>query len=230
MNFLAMLSDTRLARSKVATSLVIAILMSIGRADASDTGAETFLLTNGMQVCVIPDHRVPVVTHMVWYRVGAADDPLQRSGLAHFLEHLMFKGTRTIELGAFTRIVTGLGGRHNALTTHDTTSYFQRVAKRHLKRLMGLEADRSVVCCTDTRGPRGGGSRSAGSADARLRTDVDGAEADAGKGEQAKQSRHEKVGRSTIGDVGKIGLGKEVGEPLGERGELAVALFEKRSI
>jgi zinc protease len=102
------------------------------------------MLSNGMQICVIPDHRVPVVTHMVWYRVGAADDPLERSGLAHFLEHLMFKGTRTIESGAFTRIVSGLGGRHNALTTHDTTSYFQRVAKPHLKRLMELEADRMV--------------------------------------------------------------------------------------
>lgn len=104
----------------------------------------TFHLENGMQVVVIPDHRVPVVTHMVWYRTGAADDPWGKSGIAHFLEHLMFKATRRIKSGEFTRIVTGLGGRHNALTAHDTTSYFQRVAKEHLRTLMELEADRMV--------------------------------------------------------------------------------------
>ena len=102
----------------------------------------TFTLGNGMQVVVIPDTRVPVVTHMVWYKVGGADDPWSRSGIAHFLEHLMFKATRTIKSGEFTRIVNGLGGRHNALTTHDTTTYFQRVAKEHLRRVMELEADR----------------------------------------------------------------------------------------
>ena len=104
--------------------------------------AATFTLGNGMQVVVVPDTRVPVVTLMVWYRIGAADDPWGRSGIAHFLEHLMFKATRTITSGEFTRIVNGLGGRHNALTTHDTTTYFQRVAKEHLRRVMELEADR----------------------------------------------------------------------------------------
>ncbi len=95
-----------------------------------------------MLVCVIPDTRVPVVTHMVWYRIGAADDPAGRSGLAHFLEHLMFKGTAKMQSGEFTRRVTGLGGRHNALTTHDTTTYFQRVSRANLGAMMALEADR----------------------------------------------------------------------------------------
>lgn len=104
----------------------------------------TFKLANGMQVVVIPDHRVPVVTHMVWYRAGAADDPWGTSGIAHFLEHLMFKSTGKIKSGEFSRIITQLGGRDNAATDHDTTSYYQRVAKEHLRRVMELEADRMV--------------------------------------------------------------------------------------
>src|SRR5215467_10125317 len=102
----------------------------------------TFNLANGMQVVVIPDHRVPVATHMVWYRAGAADDPWGTSGIAHFLEHLMFKSTKKMKSGEFTRIITGLGGRDNAQTNHDTTFYFQRVAKQHLRTVMALEADR----------------------------------------------------------------------------------------
>jgi zinc protease len=104
----------------------------------------TFALGNGMQVVVISDHRVPVVTHMVWYRAGAADDPSGASGTAHLLEHLMFKSTGRIESGEFSRIITRLGGRDNALTTYDTTSYFQRVAKEHLPAVMELEAGRMV--------------------------------------------------------------------------------------
>ena len=99
--------------------------------------SERSTLANGMQVVVIPDHRVPVVTHMVWYRAGAADDPWGTSGIAHFLEHLMFKSTGKIKSGEFTRIITRLGGRDNAVTTHDTTSYYQRVAKEHLRTVMG---------------------------------------------------------------------------------------------
>src|SRR4051794_2256110 len=106
--------------------------------------ATAFKLANGMDVVVIPDHRVPVVTHMVWYRAGAADDPWGTSGIAHFLEHLMFKSTGKIKSGEFSRIITRLGGRDNATTTHDTTSYYQRVAKEHLRRVMELEADRMV--------------------------------------------------------------------------------------
>ena len=111
---------------------------------AAEPAASTFKLSNGMDVVVIPDHRVSVVTHMVWYRVGAAEDPWGTSGIAHFLEHLMFKSTGKLKSGEFSRIITRLGGRDNAATTHDTTSYYQRVAKDHLREVMELEADRMV--------------------------------------------------------------------------------------
>ncbi|NJO32370.1 MAG: insulinase family protein [Rhodospirillales bacterium] len=117
------------------------VMPDAGRAQPS---MSSFKLANGMQVVVIADHRAPVVTHMVWYRTGAGEDPRGKSGIAHFLEHLMFKATAKLKTGEFTRIVTRLGGRHNALTSHDTTSYFQRIAKRHLQRVMELEADRMV--------------------------------------------------------------------------------------
>ncbi|HRJ69519.1 MAG TPA: pitrilysin family protein [Beijerinckiaceae bacterium] len=101
-----------------------------------------FTLANGMDVLVIPDHRAPVVTHMVYYRNGAADDPHGKSGIAHFLEHLMFKGTAKYPKGVFSDIVSELGGQENAFTGHDYTAYFQRVAKEHLAKVMELEADR----------------------------------------------------------------------------------------
>ena len=100
-----------------------------------------FSLANGMDVVVIPDHRAPVVTHMVWYRNGSADDPAGKSGIAHFLEHLMFKGTKKHPKG-FSEAVAELGGQENAFTSNDYTAYFQRVAKQHLGVLMGFEADR----------------------------------------------------------------------------------------
>ena len=103
-----------------------------------------FKLENGMEVLVIPDHRAPVVTHMVFYRVGAADEPMGKSGIAHFLEHLMFKSTDKIPSGEFSKIVARLGGQDNAFTTQDATAYFQRVAKEQLGRMMEMEADRMV--------------------------------------------------------------------------------------
>ncbi len=103
-----------------------------------------FKLDNGMQVVVVPDHRAPVVTHMVWYRVGAADEPKGTSGIAHFLEHLMFKATEKIPSGEFSKTVARLGGNDNAFTGHDATAYFQRVAKDRLPRLMEMESDRMV--------------------------------------------------------------------------------------
>ena len=102
----------------------------------------TFQLDNGMQVVVIPDHRAPVVTHMVWYKAGAADEKPGVSGIAHFLEHLMFKGTKDHPDGEFSKIVASLGGEENAFTTQDYTAYYQRVAKQHLELMMELEADR----------------------------------------------------------------------------------------
>ncbi len=99
-------------------------------------------LDNGMDVVVIEDRRAPVVVHMVWYRAGAADEPPGKSGVAHFLEHLMFKGTESRAPGEFSDIVTANGGRDNAFTSWDYTGYFQRVAADRLALMMQLEADR----------------------------------------------------------------------------------------
>lgn len=99
-------------------------------------------LSNGLDVVVIPDHRVPVVTHMVWYRNGSADDALRASGVAHFLEHLMFKGTKKHAAGEFSALVSRLGGQENAFTSYDYTAYFQRVPKQHLATMMEFESDR----------------------------------------------------------------------------------------
>ncbi len=101
-----------------------------------------FKLKNGLDVVVIPDHRAPVVTHMVWYRVGAADEPAGASGIAHFLEHLMFKGTEKQAPGEFSKVVAAEGGEDNAFTSQDVTAYFQRVAKEKLPLVMAMEADR----------------------------------------------------------------------------------------
>jgi zinc protease len=101
-----------------------------------------FTLGNGLEVVVIPDHRTPVVTHMVWYKVGSADETAGKSGLAHFLEHLMFKGTKKNPLGRYSQTVATLGGQENAFTTDDYTAYYQRVPRERLKTLMEFESDR----------------------------------------------------------------------------------------
>jgi zinc protease len=103
-----------------------------------------FKLDNGLQVIVVPDHRAPVVTHYVWYRVGSADEPAGVSGVAHFLEHLMFKSTDTIASGAFSKVIAKLGGQDNAFTNYDVTGYYQRIAKDRLKTVMEMEADRML--------------------------------------------------------------------------------------
>jgi zinc protease len=101
-----------------------------------------FVLDNGLQVVVIPDHRAPVVTQMIWYKVGAADELPGKSGIAHFLEHLMFKGTRTHPAGEFSATVSEIGGSENAFTSYDYTAYHQTVAREHLRTMMEFEADR----------------------------------------------------------------------------------------
>ncbi|MCB1328415.1 MAG: insulinase family protein [Maritimibacter sp.] len=101
-----------------------------------------FKLDNGMEVVVIEDHRAPVVMHMVWYRIGAADEPPGKSGIAHFLEHLMFKGTDDMGPGELSRVVEANGGSDNAYTSQDYTAYFQRVAADRLGLMMEMEADR----------------------------------------------------------------------------------------
>ncbi len=102
----------------------------------------TFALPNGLDVVVIEDHRAPVVVHMIWYRVGAADETPGNSGIAHFLEHLMFKGTEKVAPGDFSATVEAQGGNDNAFTSWDYTAYFQRVAADRLDLMMEMEADR----------------------------------------------------------------------------------------
>lgn len=127
----------------VLSTLMLALVTNALQAQ-SRTRATEFKLANGLQAVVIPDHRAPVVTHMVWYRVGAADEPRGVSGIAHFLEHLMFKATDKIASGEFSKIVSRLGGQDNAFTSQDATAYFQRVAKDRLAQVMQMEADRMV--------------------------------------------------------------------------------------
>jgi len=109
-----------------------------------DQGPQLFTLPNGMEVVVIEDNRAPVVVNMVWYRVGAADEPPGQSGIAHFLEHLMFKSTETLAQGEFSATVEANGGRDNAFTSWDYTAYHQRIAADRLELVMAMEADRMV--------------------------------------------------------------------------------------
>jgi len=109
---------------------------------AEETPVTHFTLDNGMEVVVVEDHRVPVVQHMVWYRVGSADEPQGVSGIAHFLEHLMFKATDNMDSGEFSQTVAANGGRDNAFTSYDYTAYHQRVASDRLPLMMEMEADR----------------------------------------------------------------------------------------
>ena len=112
-------------------------------ADIADQVTD-FTLDNGLQVVVIEDHRAPVVVHMLWYRAGSSDEPAGVSGIAHFLEHLLFKQTKTLEAGEFSRVVAENGGSDNAFTSKDFTAYFQRVAADRLDLMMQMEADRMV--------------------------------------------------------------------------------------
>ncbi len=112
--------------------------------NAKTFNAESYTLENGMQVVVIPNHRAPIITHMVWYRVGAADEEQGSSGMAHYFEHLMFKGTQKMAPGEFSRTVKNLGGNDNAFTGQDYTAYFQSISVEHLEKLMQMEADRMV--------------------------------------------------------------------------------------
>ena len=122
--------------------IAVALCVAAPPALSLDIDVTSFKLKNGMEVVVIPDHRAPVVTHMVWYKVGAADEPQGKAGIAHLLEHLMFKGTPKHPDGAFSRIVRANGGDENAFTTQDYTAYYQRVMKDRLPLVMELEADR----------------------------------------------------------------------------------------
>ena len=123
--------------------------LALADSPTSEWAPETFTLGNGMDVVVLPDHRAPVVTHMVWYKVGAADEAAGKSGIAHLFEHVMFKETDDIADGEFTSTVQQLGGQLNAFTSWDYTAYYERVAKQHLGKMMELEAERMTDLIID---------------------------------------------------------------------------------
>jgi zinc protease len=130
------------ARRSLAGLVLAAALLATPSGAAPVPIVSHFTLSIGLEVVVIPDRRTPVVTHMIWYKVGAADEPPGKSGIAHFLEHLMFKGTAKNPAGKFSQTVATIGGQENAFTSNDYTGYYQRVAREHLKTLMEFESDR----------------------------------------------------------------------------------------
>ncbi|MEZ5774077.1 MAG: pitrilysin family protein [Hyphomicrobiaceae bacterium] len=139
-------SIARLALLSLVLTLVTmaATALRSAHAVAAEPRAVLGVLDNGLQVVVIPDHRAPIVNHMVWYKVGGADEPPGESGIAHFLEHLMFKGTEQIPVGEFSKIIARNGGQDNAFTNNDVTAYYQSVARERLPLVMQMEADRMV--------------------------------------------------------------------------------------
>lgn len=140
----ALFSPRPLLRLSHACALfALALLLLFPQAaQAKNFAVETFYLENGLQVVVIENHRAPVVSHMIWYKFGAADEQPGKSGIAHFLEHLMFKGTPKFPGNAISTTVKKLGGNDNAFTSHDFTAYYQNVAREHLPKVMEMEADR----------------------------------------------------------------------------------------
>ncbi len=123
-------------------SIFVAVLLLAPFKAIANEAVTTFTLDNGMEVVVVEDHRAPVVQHMVWYRAGSADEPEGASGVAHFLEHLLFKATETLESGEFSAVVSANGGSDNAFTSYDYTAYHQRIASDRLDLMMRMEADR----------------------------------------------------------------------------------------
>ena len=123
-------------------ALLVTALPATGQ--SVNEAVSSFTLDNGMQVIVVEDHRAPILQHMVWYRAGSADEPRGSSGVAHFLEHLLFKATDTMESGELSATVAANGGRDNAFTSHDYTAFFQRVAADRLELMMRMESDRMV--------------------------------------------------------------------------------------
>jgi zinc protease len=117
-------------------------LLGCDLAQAKIFSPETLILPNGLHIVVLPNDRAPVVTQMLWLKSGSTDDPYKHSGIAHFLEHLLFKGTKTRKEGEYSKIISHLGGQENAMTSYDFTAYYVTIGKPHLKKVMALEADR----------------------------------------------------------------------------------------
>ena len=120
--------------------LLLAQLSWAAGPESADTSE--YQLSNGLKLIVREDHRAPTVAHMVWYRAGSMDEVNGKTGVAHVLEHMMFKGTHKVKAGEFSRLVAAVGGRENAFTSRDYTAYFQQVEKSKLEDVIRLEADR----------------------------------------------------------------------------------------
>ena len=132
-------------RTKTLTFSIGLILLcgsSVHAKELKATDTHEFMLSNGMKVIVKEDHRAPTVAHMVWYKAGSIDEVNGKTGVAHVLEHMMFKGTKKLKPGDFSKQVAAVGGRDNAFTSKDYTAYFQQIEKSHLEKMMALESDR----------------------------------------------------------------------------------------
>ena len=153
------LDPTDGAAHRIAAALLVVVATTTAAPAAEEAKKDAtvvdFQLANGMEVVVIPDHRAPVVTHMVWYKVGSADEPAGKSGIAHFFEHLMFKGTKKHGPGEFGQRVAEIGGSENAFTSYDYTAYYQTVAPEALGTMMAYESDRmrNLVLTDEVIGP-----------------------------------------------------------------------------
>src|SRR4051812_47664830 len=145
-----LITQVLMPRYRLVTSALVALAavfaspapVAFAQSTPTSEPPASFTLDNGLQVVVIQDHRTPVVTQMIWYKVGSADETPGKSGLAHFLEHLMFKGTAKHPAGEFSKTVLRIGGNENAFTSVDYTAYFQRVPREQLPKMMEFEADR----------------------------------------------------------------------------------------
>ena len=132
----------RLFRCKSGLALLMVSFAALAQTAASDSQVTQFTLPNGMTVIIKPDRRAPTAVHMLWVRVGSMDEVDGTTGVAHVLEHMMFKGTAKVPLGEFSRRVAALGGRENAFTSKDYTGYYQQIPSSKLEEVMMLEADR----------------------------------------------------------------------------------------
>lgn len=112
---------------------LLGLLAGVAMTASAAESAHECHLENGMKVIVKEDHRAPTVAHMIWYKAGSMDEHSGVTGVAHVLEHLMFKGTKKLKPGEFSKRVAALGGKDNAFTSHDYTAYFQQVEKSRLE-------------------------------------------------------------------------------------------------
>ncbi|MDB5840312.1 MAG: insulinase family protein [Herminiimonas sp.] len=130
-------------------AIVSLLLLSLAPLSTQAEPAQEFMLKNGMKIIVKEDHRAPTAAHMIWYKIGSVDEHNGTTGVAHVLEHMMFKGTKKLKPGDFSARVAALGGRENAFTSKDYTAYFQQIEKSKLEEVMALEADRMANLVLD---------------------------------------------------------------------------------